>query len=472
MMSLKTELMPHQRDAVNKVLPTRIAALFMQMGTGKSRTAIELVYQRFAKIDKAVWFCPVSLKETVRQEILKHTDCTDIDVFDGHTNEQNLPQTFWHIVGIESMSSSTRVVCAVNKLVTARTFVIVDESSYIKGHNAIRTMRLTEICKRAYYKLILTGTPLSQGVVDLYAQMKFLSPKILGYNSFYSFAANHLEYSDKYPGMIVRAHNLGYIAAKIKPYVYQVTKEECLDLPEKLYSYRAFYLTEEQEHWYEYVKDDILSVLEERRMDYVCCGDYFTSLAIFRLFTYLQEIASGFLNWKGKLYEFDNKRPEMLLELVRDLRGEKIVVFCKFQHDMDQIRKALMSEFGEGSVASFDGRDNERKRYAAIDQFKGSARFLVVTQATGGHGLNLQDACHYAIFYNNGFKYSERLQAEDRIHRIGQTRKPTYIDLFCSCGIERRIDEALRKKGDTVREFRREVEKVKAEKLREIIKAL
>jgi len=107
--------------------------------------------------------------------------------------------------------------------------VICDESSYIKGHSAIRTNRITYISSRAKYRLALTGTPISQGVEDLFAQMRFLSPKILGYRSFYSFAANHLEYSDKYPGMVVRAHNLEYIAAKIQPYVYQVTKEECLD---------------------------------------------------------------------------------------------------------------------------------------------------------------------------------------------------------------------------------------------------
>lgn len=71
----KTALLPHQVDAVQKVLPARVGALFMEMGTGKSRTAIELARMRQRKIDKVVWFCPVSLKETVRSEIVKHTDC-------------------------------------------------------------------------------------------------------------------------------------------------------------------------------------------------------------------------------------------------------------------------------------------------------------------------------------------------------------------------------------------------------------
>jgi len=181
-MLIRTELMPHQATAVVKVLHSRIGALFMEMGTGKSRTAIELVARRLPRIDRVIWFCPVSLKETVRQEILKHTDCApaDIHVFSDRTNERNVPPALWHIVGIESMSLSDRVTLAVNKLITSRTFVILDESSYIKGHRAKRTMRITELSKRARYRLILTGTPLSQGVVDLFAQMRFLSPKILG----------------------------------------------------------------------------------------------------------------------------------------------------------------------------------------------------------------------------------------------------------------------------------------------------
>lgn len=467
----KTNLLPHQVAAVDKMLPTRVGALFMDMGTGKSRTAIELAKIRSGKLDKVVWFCPVSLKETVQQEILKHTNCRDIHVFDDKTSERNIPKARWYVVGIESMSSSNRVVATVNKLITDRTKVICDESSYIKGHRAKRTERITHISSRAKYRLALTGTPLSQGVVDLFAQMRFLSPQILGYSSFYSFAANHLEYSDKYPGMIVRAHNLEYLAAKIQPYVYQVTKNECLDLPDKLHSYRTFYMTDEQIDWYEYVKADILSELDRYNYD----DQWFTSIAIFRMFTALQQVASGFLNWDGERHTFRNERPAMLVDVLRSLpEGEKAIIFCKFQYDVDTIREALSKEFGKDAVASFDGRDRDRRRSDSVERFRNDARFLVVTQSTGGHGFNFQDVARYAIFYNNGFKYSERLQAEDRIHRIGQMSKVTYIDLYCRCGIEERIERAMSKKGNAVRQFRNEVDKVKGKKakLKDLIKAL
>jgi len=468
----ETALFPHQITGVNKLLPICIGALFAEMGTGKSRTAIEIVNRRWAKIDHAIWFCPVSLKETVRQEILKHTDCSneDICVFDGKTNEHNLPECLWYVVGIESMSSSDRVTLAVNELITMRTMVILDESSYIKGHNAKRTLRITELCKRARYRLILTGTPLSQGVVDLFAQMRFLSPKILGYGSFYSFAANHLEYSDKYPGLIVRSHNVEYLAAKIHPYVYQVTKAECLDLPDKLYETRYLYLTPEQRRYYELAKDEILMELE---------GEDFDTVVIFRLFTALQEIVCGFWNRKiapgvYKLLEFEQERIDVLMDTVTSVPSdEKIIIWCKYQHDIEAISSALAGKFGADSVALFHGGLNERERNKQIERFRDSARFFLATQSCGGHGLTLNEA-HYVIFYNNAFKYSERLQAEDRCHRIGQEHRVVYVDIECLNSIDERISSALFKKGGLVAEFQREVDKVKGKKckLKDLIKAL
>lgn len=470
-MNLRTELMPHQVPAAESAIKSTIFALFMQMGTGKTRTTFELVYRRLSKIDKVVYFCPVSLKETVRQEILKHTDCTnsDIYVFGSMTQERSIPKALWYIIGIESMSSSTRMVLAVNKLITAKTMVILDESSYIKGHDSKRTLRITSLCRNTQYRLILTGTPLSQGVVDLYAQMRFLSPKILGYNSFYSFAANHLEYSEKFPGRIVRSHNTEYLAAKTKPYVYQITKEECLNLPDKLYETRYFHMTDEQSHEYYLAKEEFLEELER---------EDFNSTSIFRMFTALQEIVCGFWNYrvkgKMKLFEFRHYRMETLMDTVADIpKHEKIIIWAKFRYDIEHIAKALADEYGSESVALFHGGIKERDRVAQVELFRGSARFFISTPSCGGHGLTLNEA-HYVIFYNNGFKYSERIQAEDRNHRIGQGYPVTYIDIYCSGSIDDRINKALSEKEDAATSFRQEVEKSQGDKgkLRELIKNL
>ncbi len=466
--STTTRLMPHQAAAVDKLLPIRVGALFMEMGTGKTRTAIEAVERRQDKVDHVVWFCPVSLKETIRREILKHTDCrpADIHVFDQKTDQRNVPAAAWYVVGIESMSASNRVILTVNQVITSRSMVVVDESQYIKGHRAARTCWITRIAERARYRMILTGTPISQGVQDLFAQMRFLSVKILGYRSFYSFARGHLEYHPDYPGLIVRTHNTDWLAAKIRPYVYQVTKDECLDLPDKLHETRYCSMTLEQEEVYQQAKDKILMDVDV---------DDFNSYTIFRLFTALQQIACGFWHVENGIMELHSKRMDLLESVVDDIPdGEKVIIWTKYVHDIESITAMLEQNYSKGCAARFFGRLSEKARGAEIARFRNGARFFVATPSCAGHGLTLNEAA-YVIFYNNGFKYSERIQAEDRCHRIGQTRPVTYIDLICSETIDERIDSALAHKGNVVESFKQEMEAVKQSKkgsLKELVESL
>ena len=461
MICATTDLLPHQQTAVDKLMPCRVGALFMDMGTGKSRTAIELARLRQNRIDKVIWFTLVSLKETVRYEILKHTDAAEDDIylFDSKTTDGSLPVATWYIIGLESIGSSSRVTLAVNSLITKQTMVIVDESSYIKGHRAKRTNRVTVLSERARYRLILTGTPISQGVQDLFSQMFFLSPKILGYRSWYSFARNHLEYSDKYLGLIVGTHNEEWLAAKIKPYIYQVTKEECLDLPFKLAESYHCSLTPEQHEFYDGAKEDFF----EDVLRYESEGRRFqSSIPIFRLFARLQGICCGF--WKnddGETVSLDNARLNLLRDVVERVpQDEKVIIWGKYRYAIKLIVDMLESAYGKEAVCQCHGGLNEGQRHREIRRWRVSGRFLVATQDAGGHGLDLT-ASSTVIFYGNGFKYSSRLQAEDRCHRIGQVKPVTYIDIWSRCGIEERIRDALAAKGNTVAAFKAEISKVK-----------
>lgn len=462
-----TNPMTHQRAAVAKMLPTRIGGLFMEQGTGKTRVVIELAKLRAHKISKVVIFCPVSLKRVWQDEILKHTDCKpdSIHVFDDRTSERRLQTAWWYVVGIESMSSSNRTVFAINALMDAQTFAVVDESTYIKGHRSMRCERLTAYSEIARYRMILTGTPLTNGVKDLFAQMRFLSPKILGYQSFYSFANNHLEYSKRHKGMIARALNTEVLAEKIGPYVYQVTKDECLDLPGKIYKHRYFYLTDEQRAAYDRAKFELLDLVPDEYCDLM--------FAIFRLFTALQQITSGFWSRRESPDDdlecamFPHRRLETLAEILHEIPAhEKVVIWAKYHFDIQGIARMLAKGFPDQSAAFFHGKLSEHKRNTQLDRFRNDARFLVATPSCGGHGLTLNEAAHH-VFYNNGFKYSERLQAEDRSHRIGQTKPVIYWDIVCADTIDERILRALAKKEDAADSFRREVERVKKEKLKE-----
>jgi len=357
----KTSLYSHQRVAVEKLLPLSVGALFMEMGTGKSRTAIELAARW--NVANTIWFTPVSLKETVRREIRKHVAWSRPYVFGPRTRMRGLPRHFWTVVGIESMSSSDRQILCAHALVNSKTLVIVDESSFIKGHRAWRTLRITDIGKKAGRRLILTGTPMSQGVEDLFSQFRFLDPRILGYTSWYTFARNHLEYSDKYPGLIVRSHNTALLADKIAPWMYQVTKDECLDLPSKIYKTVYYQMSVEQEIAYERAKWEILMSCDE-----------VDSYVIFRLFTALQQITSGYWRRGNEIVELPDRRFDLLLTLLDGITG-KSIIWCKWLRSLHKIVDAL----GDKAVSIY-GALSERQRTAALDRFRfGDARFLVAT---------------------------------------------------------------------------------------------
>lgn len=482
--STRTELMPHQVPAVSKLLPSRVGGLLMDMGTGKGRTLLELAKLRQDKFDRLFWFTPVSLKENVRQEVLKHTTLTDADVytFDGRTTERTAPaDRRVYIIGIESMSASNRVALAYNALCTERSFVAVDESSYIKGHRSKRAMRITYMSERARYRAILTGTPFTQGAVDLYSQMTFLSPKILGYRSFWSFAANHLEYEERKDafgrkrrtGRILRSHNEDYLAAKIAPYTYQVRKDECLDLPDKLHETRYCSMSAEQRKRYDQAKYEILM-----RLEY----DDWSPVQIFHLFSTLQTIVCGFWNRTDpdteKLEHLDisHYRLDLLRETVAEIPdGEPVIIWAKFRQSVHEIAGALRATYGDESVALYYGELNEAQRNAELARWRTGARFLVATQSAGGHGLTLNEAA-YVIFYADGFKYSERIQAEDRNHRIGQARRPVYITLQCADSIDDRIATALGRKGNALAVFQERMDKYRKQGMKqkaiELVKSL
>lgn len=463
----KTDLLHHQIEATAKLLPSKVGALFMEMGTGKSRTAIELARIRHKKdkIDSVVWFCPVSLKRHIRREILKHTTCKEenIYLFDDKTTEDSIPSNCqWYLIGIESISSSDRILYSAAQIVNERTMTIVDESTYIKGHDSLRTKRITKICEIAKYRLLLTGTPITQGVVDLYAQMRFLSWRILGYKSFYTFSANHLVFSDRYPGMILRSLNVDWIAERIKPYVYQVTKDECLNLPPKQYDLSYCWLTDDQQEAYQKAKDDFCDDLLKYDDDYTS-----NSIAIFRLFARLQGVVCGF---SGKV-ALKHNRVELLLGGIAAYPDTHTVIWTKYRRSVDQIAEGVKNL---GNAFKYDGRLNETARDIVLDEWKAKGGFLIATQSLGGHGLDFTESAT-VFFYSCSFKFSEHIQAEDRNHRIGQMRPVTYIELWTRCGIEERIRDAILSKENVLEKFRLEVNKVKTTKkdrLRELVKSL
>ena len=123
MIALKTSLFEHQKQAVNKLRNIRVGALFMEMGTGKSRAALELIALRKQKISNIIWFCPFSIKHALAEEIRKHLSAGQdfLHIFSDKTSLDNIPQNGLHIVGIESVSNSNNVVFCLHKIINNKT---------------------------------------------------------------------------------------------------------------------------------------------------------------------------------------------------------------------------------------------------------------------------------------------------------------------------------------------------------------
>lgn len=444
-MTLKTSLLPHQQAAVDKLRRLKVGALYMEMGTGKTRTALELIKLRLdaGRIDAVLWLCPCSVKGNLLADIRRHSDLAD------------LPGLLT-VCGIETLSTSVRANSELRSLVSARRVcLIVDESSLVKNPNALRSRNITRLAERCGYKLILNGTPVTKFEADLYSQWAILDWRILGYRSFYSFAANHLEYDQDRPGRIVRALNVDYLARKIEPYTFQCRKDEVMELPDKVTEEEPFWMTEEQEALYQRTLDVLLTDLDDM-----------SDTAIYRLFGALQSIVSGFdldISPTHKVTRRpmfadpeDNPRIRALLDAVDRIPPEdKVLIFCTYTREIHDVAACLEARW-PGQTAEFYGAVPQAKRQARLDEFRESRRFLVANKACGAFGLNLQ-FCHRLIFYSHDWNWGTRAQAEDRVHRLGQAHEVQITNILARESIDGSILQCLARKENLADRFKAEV---------------
>lgn len=272
----------------------------------------------------------------------------------------------------------------------------------------------------------------------------------MGYRSYWSFQANHLEYDDY--GKIRRVLNTDYLANKIAPYTYQVLKKDCLDLPRKTYDTWYYHMTDRQTEIYEATKEAFLYDVNE-----------FDSTTIYRLFTALQLVVSGNIITKKDPLEhkplfknpYDNPRIDALLKTLRGI-NEKTIIWCKYTKEIKDIEKVLKEQYGEDKVALYYGELNLKQRDEAIKRFKNDAQFLIANKNCGGFGLNLQ-FCSYMVYYSNDFDWRTRAQSEDRIHRIGQRNNVHIIDICAVNKIDERILSSLWRKERLSDSFKKAV---------------
>ena len=232
--------------------------------------------------------------------------------------------------------------------------------------------------------------------------------------------------------------NLDELSEQLKTFSYRVLKEDCLDLPEKIYIKREIDLSSEQKKVYKQMKEEALANLN---------GKQITTMTVLTQLMRLQQITCGhFVADDGTTQEIKSNRLNELMDILDEVRG-KAIIWAHWQKDIQVIKKALVKEYGPRSVVDYYGLTPADQRQKNKDAFQNDSkvRFFVGTPQTGGYGLTLT-AANTVIYYSNGYDLEKRIQSEDRAHRIGQKKSVTYVDILAEETVDEKIVKSLRKK--------------------------
>ena len=204
-----------------------------------------------------------------------------------------------------------------------KTLLILDESTTIKNPGAIRTKHLCRLGRLAKYRRILTGSPVTKSPLDLYTQCGFLSKELLGFDSYYTFRARYAVMQQIQMGgrqilMPKYYTNLDELEVKLKEFSFRVTKEECLDLPPKVYVQRQVALDSEQQGVYNDLRKKAKAVTEDETVSF---ANKLTEILR------LHQVCNGFLKTdSGQYYSF-KKNPKLneLLRILDEVTGKSII---------------------------------------------------------------------------------------------------------------------------------------------------
>jgi len=456
----ETEPYQHQLEAFEGSVEKDNFALLMDMGTGKTKVCLDTLAYNFEnnRSDFAIIVAPKGVianwigeiethlpKRIDRQVVLWKPNLTKIkrkeltDLYEENGKLKIL------LMNIEAFSTKKGVEVSEFFVKKFKVFMAVDESTTIKNRQAKRTKSICKVGRGAVMRRILTGSPVTKSPMDLFSQMDFLSPDILGFKSYYAFQARYAVVQRRSMGahsfnQITGFQRLDELTEKLDDCSFRVRKEDCLDLPDKVYMRREVGLTEEQTDAYVQMKNLALARLDN--------GDLSTTKNVLTQIMRLQQICLGSLtDDDGTVHALKSNRLSELMDICEEIQG-KAIIWATWTQDIRSIAEALRDRFSVQAVATLHGETPDSDRQQIVETFQdrqSELRFIVGHPKTGGYGLTLT-AANTVIYYSNSYDLELRLQSEDRAHRIGQENKVTYIDLISPKTIDEKIVDALRNK--------------------------
>ena len=449
----------HQLTALEKSWNRQTYAYFMEMGTGKTKVLIDnlaMLYDK-GKVNGALIIAPKGVVGTwynneIPAHLPDHIDDVTVLWQANITKQQQEkldclfePEENLHILimNVEALSTTKGKDFAEKFLDSHNTLMAIDESTTIKNPNAKRTKNILKLSESAKYKRIMTGSPVTKNPLDLYSQCEFLDPWLLDYTSYYAFRNRYAEMKTMHAHgrsiqVVDKFKNLGELSDTLKNFSYRVLKEDCLDLPDKIYMKRNIKLTPDQFKIYKQMKDQAIAMLN---------GKVTSTATVLTQLMRLHQITCGhFTADDGSTQAISNNRMDELMGVLEETEG-KAIIWAHYQYDITNIIQNVVKKYGEGSIVDYFGLTPQEERQPNIKKFQDDprCRFMVGTPSTGGYGITLT-AANTVIYYSNGYDLEKRLQSEDRAHRIGQQKPVTYVDLICDDTVDEKIVKALRKK--------------------------
>lgn len=462
---MKTIPQQHQEHVYKLSCEKEYFAYFLEQGLGKTKIALDVAFHLHSKgaIDNVLVLAPNGVHLNWHySELPKHGwDDNYISAVwrTAKTKKQeaeikgiiepNNNKLRFLFANIESIRSPRGHKVMLNFIQSGRCFMVIDESTSIKNPKALQTKAAIKLGRQALYKRILTGTPMTQGPLDLFSQCQFLSPFALPIPSYTAFKNKFaieetMNMGQRSFNKVVGYRHLDQLQTMLKPFSVRLTKRDCLDLPDKIYQRQYVEFTKEQEQTYQSIKETQVAQLwaEQEEKGFVSVTNVLSAL------TKLHQICCGFIiDDEGTVHEIKNNRFEAL-DALTDKPDEKFVIWTTYRASVKQIVKHLQRKFGRDAVVSYFGETSGEDRVAAVEQFSNNpeVRFFVANR-TGSQGITLTSACN-SIYFASGYSLQDRLQSEDRVHRIGQEKVCIYTDILTPGTVEEKILNVLQSKQE------------------------
>ncbi len=429
-------------------LKSRGAALLMEMGTGKSLTAIAITgaLSQAGRIRRVLVVAPLSILGVWEEEFQKFAAFPYVLAVLSGSSAKKL-DTLRHMNGtaLQVVVVNYESAWRLEKALTAwhPDLIIADEGHKIKTHNIAASKAMHRMGAKASYRLLLTGTVITNKAIDVFSQYKFLNPAIYG-NSFYAFRNRYFDmvgYGNHTP--VLKKSMEGELTEKLHRISYRATKAECLDLPETTDVIRQIELEPAALRIYRGLVKESYAEL---------AGGEVTATNILTRLLRLSQLTGGFLgNDETAAVEQVSAAKLSALEDILDgamAEGKKLVIIARFIPEIRAICK-LLEKRGLG-YSCITGEVKNRDEQVARFQKEPEVMAFVGQIATAGLGITLT-AASTMVFYSLDYSMSNFEQTKARIHRVGQRMPCTYLYLVARGTVDEKVLAALESKADLAR---------------------